>query len=146
MSMTSDISAYIISSIGNPPWIDPAADNVNGNVYQEFYPPSAPDRMCCIYEQVGLPPQRGLGGTIAWYNPRLVVVNRASAIIAGGEGFATAQSDAFSIFNLLKNVVNKTLSGTFYMEILPDGSPQAQSLDSTNRPVFVTNYKVMKRT
>lgn len=141
MTMTADISALIISSIGSP-WIDPAVNSTTGNVYQEFYPPSSPDRMCCVYERAGNPPQRGLGGNISWYNPRLVVMNRAAAT----DGFAVAQTDAFNIFNLLKTVVNQTLSGTYYIEILPDGSPEPQSLDPSSRPVFIANYKVMKRT
>lgn len=139
--MTADISAYILANIGAP-WVDPATDSTNGNLYQQFYPPSSPDRMCCVYERVGAPPQRSLGGVIAWHNTRLVVMNRCAA----SDGFAVAQADAFSIFNLLKTVVNQTLSGTFYMEILPDGEPEAQSLDPSTRPIFVTNFKVMKRT
>lgn len=145
MVMTADISALIVSTIGAP-WIDPAVDSTNGNVYQEFFPPSSPDRMLCIYERAGAPPQRGLGGTIAWHNPRLVIMNRASAVVAGSGGYAVAQADAFTIRDLLKTVVNQTLSGTYYLEILPEGSPEAQSLDPSNRPVFITNYKVMKRT
>jgi len=139
MGMVEEIKTYVLAQIGAP-WIDPTVDDANGNIFLDFLPPSAPDRSCGIFQLPGSPPQRGLGNTVMWYNPRLKIVNRTS--IAGG--YAQAKLDGEIIRDLLQAVTNKTVSGTFYMSVRPVGEPSAAVLDPSNRPLFSLEYEVMK--
>lgn len=140
MGMTEEIKAYILVQIGNP-WVDPDVDNTNGNIYRDFLPPSgSPDRSCCVYQLPGSPPQRGLGNTVMWYNPRLRVVTRNSAT----NGYEQAKLDSEHIRDTLHMVTNQMVSGVFYMAVRATGEPTAASLDPSNRPLFSTEYEVMK--
>ena len=139
MGMTEEIKAYILAHVGNP-WIDPNVDNANGNIFRDFFPPSSPDRSCVVYQLPGSPPQRGLGNTVMWYNPRLKIVTRTS--VSGG--FEQAKLDAEHIRDVLHVVTNQTVSGTFYLAIRPSGEPTASALDASSRPSFSTEYEVMK--
>jgi hypothetical protein len=139
MGMTEEIKAYILaSSLGNNPWIDPVANSTTGNIFENFRPGS-PDRVCCLYQLPGGRPQLGLGGTVMWYNPRLQVVTRGAV-----NDHVTAKLDAAQIRDLLIGVVNTSLSGTRYLRIVPDGEPVALALDANNRPLYSTEYSVMK--
>lgn len=140
MGMTEEIKAYILaSSLGNNPWIDPDVNNATGNLFRDFLPPQGPDRAACLYQIPGAPDQRGLGNTIMWTNPRLRVRVRGVA-----NDFAAAKLDSYHIRDLLKVVTNQTVSGTFYMAIRPVGDPAAEALDPASRPIFYTEYEVMK--
>lgn len=140
MGMTEEIKAYVLaSSLGGNPWIDPDADEVNGNIFSDFFPPSAPDRAAAVYQLPGSPNQRGLGNTVMWENPRLRIRVRAAA-----NSFAEAKLDSDHIRDLLRAVTNQPVSGTFYLAIRPSGEPAVEALDPSNRPVFYTEYEVMK--
>lgn len=138
--MVEEIKTFVLaSSLGGNPWIDPNTDNANGNIFRDFFPPDAPDRGVCIYQLPGSPDQRGLGNTIMWENPRMRIRVRGPV-----NGFAQAKLDSEHIRDLLKVVTNQTVSGTFYMAIRPSGKPAAEALDPTSRPIFYTEYEVMK--
>lgn len=140
MGMTEEIKAYILaSSLGGNPWLDPDVNAGTGNIFRDFFPSSAPDRSVCLYQLPGAPDQRGLGNTIMWVNPRLRI--RVRGVV---NDFAAAKLDSYHIRDLLKTVTNQTVSGTFYMAIRPVGEPAADALDPNNRPVFYTEYEVMK--
>lgn len=141
MGMTEEIKAYILAAVipGGNPWIDPDVDSTNGNIFRNFFPPDVPDRAMCLYQMPGGPDQRGLGNTIMWENPRLRVSVRGAI-----SDFEEAKLDSFHIRDLLKVVTNKTVSGIYYMSMRPAGEPAAESLDPTNRPIFYTEYEVMK--
>lgn len=135
--MVEEVIAYIAANISQ--WIPADGVSVNGNLTKDFRP-NDPDMMCTVYQFPGAPPQRGMGNTIQWYNPRLQIVNRRSV----ADGFPAAKLDARNIKNLLEAVTNRSLSGTFYMAIRADGEPSAQAIDPSSRPVYVTDYSVMK--
>jgi Bacteriophage minor capsid protein len=139
--MVEEVKSYILaSSLGGNPWIDPAnGANVAGNIFLYFMPSDGPDQVCVLYQDPGKQPQLALGGTVAWYNPRLRIVNRAAI-----GNFSQAQLDAEHIRDLLLAVANQSLSTTRYLKIMPAGEPRAESLDPSNRPLFVTEYEVMK--
>lgn len=140
MGMVEEIRAYILaSSLGGNPWIDPDSNAATGNIYRDFFPPNSPDRALCVYQLPGLPDQRGLGNSVMWENPRLKVATRSASI-----DYATAKLDSEHVRDLLKAVTNKSVSGTFYMAIRPAGKPAAEALDPNNRPIFYTEYDVMK--
>lgn len=139
MGMTEEIKAYILAQVGAP-WVDPDVDATSGNIYREFFPPGSPDRACAVYQLPGSPPQRGLGNTVMWYNPRLKVVTRDSSVA----GYEQAKLDSERIRDVLHVVTNQNVSGIFYMAIRPVGEPGAASLDPSNRPLFSTEYEVMK--
>lgn len=141
MGMVEEVKAFILaSSLGGNPWIDPAnGTNANGNIFLRFFPSDSVDRSCTLYQDAGKPPQLAQGGTVAWYNPRLRVVNRSSM----GD-YTTAEKDAAQIRDILLAVVNQPLSGTRYMKLMPLGEPRAEQLDPSNRPLFAVEYDVMK--
>lgn len=144
MGMVEEVQAYILANFSpSGQWIDPNVDNKTGNIFTNFLPESSPDRSCLLVQLPGSAPQKGLGGTIMWYNPRLQVVNRTASLVNSG-GYDVAKLDASKIRDLLLGVVNKFLSGTWYLEIKPDGEPMAESLDPSSRPLVTTEYTVMK--
>jgi hypothetical protein len=136
--MTADIVQYIAANIGT--WIYPdSGSNTNGNIFESFRP-SEPDRCVSVYELAGKEPKRTLGNNYAWEEPRLQIISRASS----GDGWGVAQEDAKAIWNLLKVVVNQTVNGIFYMVIQPIGNPEPNELDPNGRPLYVSNFSVMK--
>lgn len=138
MPMTADIVQYITANIAT--WQYPnSGTNVNGNIFESFRP-SEPDRCVSVYQLAGRQPQRTLGGNFAWEEPRLQIVSRAGA----SDGWGVAYSDARAIWDLLRLVVNKTVNGVFYMIIDPQGEPQPQELDPNGRPLYVSDFAVMK--
>jgi len=138
--MVEEIKAFILaSSLGSNPWIDPNVDNTNGNIFRDFFPSSAPDRAAALYQLPGAPQQRGLGNTVMWENPRLRVRIRGPV-----NNFVEAKLDSDHIRDLLRVVTNQMVNGTFYMSIRPAGEPAAESLDPNNRPVYYTEYEIMK--
>lgn len=139
--MVEEVKSYILtSSLGGNPWIDPDVDNVNGNLYRNFFPPSpSPDRALCVYQLPGNPDQRSLGNVLAWENPRLKISVRSPR-----GNYDQAKLDSAHIRDLLRAVTNRTVSGIFYMSIRPSGQPAAEALDPSSRPIFYTEYEVMK--
>lgn len=138
MPMTADIVQYITANIGT--WIYPDSGSAaDGNIFESFRP-SEPDRCVSVYELAGREPKQTFGNNYAWEEPRLQIVNRAS----DSDGYGVAQADAKEIWNLLKLVVNQTVNGVFYMKITPMGNPQPQDLDPNNRPLYVSDFAVMK--
>jgi hypothetical protein len=55
-----------------------------------------------------------------------------------------AYADARAIWDLLRVVVNQEVNGTKYMVIEPFGNPEPQSLDPNGRPLYVSDFAVMK--
>lgn len=135
MSMANDIVTYICANIGT--WVSPAVTPATGNIFIEQRP-SNPDVAASVHQLPGGKITRTFK-TIAWENPRLRIVNRASNL-----DWATAEADAFAIWTLLSKVVNQNLNGVFYMILEPDGSPAPTQLDPNNRPLYSQEYSVMK--
>lgn len=138
MPMTADIVQYITANIET--WVYPNSGmNTSGNIFESFRP-SEPDRCVTVYQLAGQPPTRTLGGGYAYESPRLQIVNRA----AQTDGWGVAYSDARAIWDLLRVVVNQEINGIQYMVITPSGEPEPQELDPNGRPLYISNFAVMK--
>jgi hypothetical protein len=136
--MTADIVKYISDNIGT--WIYPDSGSAsNGNIFESFRP-SEPDRCVSVYELTGREPKKTLGNLLAWEEPRLQVVSRVST----DDGWGVAASDAKEIWKLLTVVVNQTINGVWYMQIKAMGNPQPQELDPNGRPLYISDFSVMK--
>lgn len=136
MPMTEDIVGYLCANLSGT-WVNPTASPTTGNIFIEQRP-SEPDVAASVHQLPGGKLAKTFKNR-AWENPRLRIVNRASAL-----DWATAESDAFAIWNLLTTVVNQELNGTFYMILDSEGSPAPTQLDPNNRPLYVQEYAVMK--
>lgn len=136
--MTTDIVQYIAANIST--WVLPqSGSNPAGNIFESFRP-SEPDRCVSVYELPGKPPVRTLGNNFAWEEPHLQIVSRASV----DDGWGVAAADARAIWDLLRVVVNQTVNGVYYMIIDPVGNPAQQQLDPNGRPLYISNFAVMK--
>jgi hypothetical protein len=137
MPMTADIVQYITQNINT--WVVPSGSATEGNIFETFRP-SEPDRCVTVYELAGQSPMRTFGANFAWEEPRLQIVSRASM----ADGWGVAHADARAIWDLLRAVVNKNINGTQYLIINPSGNPEPQSLDPNGRPLYVSDFAVMK--
>lgn len=136
MPMPDDILDYLVANIAT--WVNPVTDPANGNIFIEQRP-SVPDRAASIHQIPGNKPARTLGGLFAWEEPKLRVINRATTL-----DWSTAESDAQAIWDLLKAIKQTTINGIVYMLVDPVGNPAPSLLDPNNRPLYVSEFAVMK--
>lgn len=134
MSLTSDISAYLVAnSIGTAG----TASKGGWSIYQGKIP-NAPDQMIALFEYAGRPPGLHFDGA-GVRNPSLQVRVRAAQ-----DGYATGLAKAESILTLLHGVANTTLSGTVYQSIQALGSVNYLSTNDAGKPEWSINFMVVR--
>jgi Bacteriophage minor capsid protein len=137
--MCEELAAYIAAHVAGFSFsLDGSTPGTNIFIHRQ---PPSPDQSLTLYQYTGAKPQLTLGRTVAWVNPRLQVINRASE----AQGVQQAFADAKSVYDLLIAVVDQSVGGTAYISILPSGEPQELGPDPSNRQRVVTSYDVMKK-
>jgi hypothetical protein len=129
VTAATDLAAYI-------------AANTSFTVGTDLYIGRIPDQsgtVAAVYELTSEPPVYTASGTgvPVLERPRVMVYVRAN-------DYATARSTIETIWQLLQQVVNETLSGTYYTRVEAVGSPIALERDASDRMLFSANFQVEK--
>jgi hypothetical protein len=134
MSMLSEVSAYLASN---------SVGVVGTSIFLDYLP-DAPDTVVALFAYPGAGPTSMMGGAsgaAVVRNPRLQVLTRGTP---DGAGTVAARAAIDSIYALLEQVVNTTLSSVRYLSIEAVDEPALLERDDTQRPVYVCNFEVMK--
>jgi hypothetical protein len=109
---------------------------VGTNIFVNYKPPTT-DNIISVFGYAGQPPER-THDTSGNDHPGIQVwVRNTSA--------ATARTTIESVYNALDGITNTTLSGTFYLGIFANQSPEMMGRDENGRTEFVVNFTVTKR-
>ena len=95
--------------------------------------PDKPDDCVALYEYAGSPADLHWDGEY----PGLQVRVRSGH-------YATARSKIEDVINVLHGLCERTLSGTRYLLIRANGSPELLKYDESGRVELVVNFTVMK--
>jgi len=113
------------------------------NLFRGFWH-DVPDTATLVREYGGRPPQHTFGSTTPeWEAPRIQVLCRSKS-------YDTARDNAETIYRLLDNVSNQTLTpstsatGTRYLKIDAQQSPFSLGRDDNDRAIIGCNYEVWK--
>jgi hypothetical protein len=90
-----------------------------------------------LYESGGAPPVYTYGSSPLVERPTVQVISRSSS-------YATARTNATTIYNILAAVEDATLSGTAYTRVTPLQSPLDMGNDADDRQLISCNYMTEK--
>lgn len=118
-------------------WLeDQAVGTVGTNLFLGRLP-DTPDAATALFEYAGAAPFHTMGPTVVWERPRLQVLCRAA-------DYATARSQAETIYQLLDVVAETTIESVRYHQIEALQSPFLVQRDANDRPVIGCNYEVWR--
>lgn len=129
--LLTEIKAYLVANV--------TALTAN-NVYLHQYPDNAPDTLVVLRESGGAPPTYQFNG-VTFERPSFQVVARGPNTQGG---YAAARALANSVYTVLANTKNATLSTVYYNRITPNQSPFDVGEDSHERPLISCNYLAEK--
>jgi len=100
--------------------------------------PDSPDACTTVREYAGEAPERTLGPSTAYEQPRIQIVCRA-----GKDDYAAARTKAEAVYKVIDKA-ELTLSGVHYLRIEPLQSPFTIGRDENDRWLIGFNASVMK--
>lgn len=90
--------------------------------------------LIALFESGGAPPVYTFGSTpVLVERPTVQVISRSTS-------YATARTNATTIYNILAAVKGATLSGTAYTRVTPSQSPFDMGKDADDRHLISCNY------
>lgn len=95
------------------------------------------DTLIAIYEPGGAPPVYSFGASPMLERPTVQVISRSTS-------YATARTNAFTIYTILAAVEDATLSGTAYTRVTPSQSPIDLGKDADDRHLISCNFMAEK--
>lgn len=129
MSITAEIGQYIEANT--------TGFTLGTNLFRGFRP-DRPNELAVVVETIGLRPAHVFAAAApAFEEPRIQVITRST-------DYDTARADAQTIFELLDQTVETTLSGVRYLSIDAVSSPFLLSRDEEERVLIACNYSLRK--
>mgnify|MGYP001559215450 CR=1 FL=1 len=102
--------------------------------------PDSPDQVIALFETGGGPPVHAMNagpGTAVVERPHVAVWTRAAIP-------TTARKKAQDVFFSLDALGDKTINGVRYLSVFALQSPFLLQRDETSRPIYVTNFEVVR--
>ena len=102
--------------------------------------PGSIDRCAALIEYQGTAPEftHDISG-IAYNNARVQLTVRDAP-----SEYAAARAWAETINQALARIVNQTLSGVFYLAVIPLSEPFLMRRDELDRPIIASNFSILK--
>lgn len=125
MALLDDISAHL------------QTQGITGPIHKGFYP-DQPDDLVSLFEYAGEPMEL----TMSDNDP--VLERPGLQVRVRSKTYPTGRTKIGEIVAILHGLANKTLSGTRYLLIKANQSPESMGLDQNNRSEFVVNFSVLK--
>lgn len=121
---------------------------VGTNLFAHVLPEEVSGVTVGVFDAVGMGPQDTFGGEVAWEQARVQVIVRSTAP-GSGMGVANpvaARAKAQQAWDVLHDVVNTTIGGSFYLSVDPSQSPYLMQRDAQGRALFGFTADVWRRT
>lgn len=128
MALLDEIATYLE---------DKNVGTVGTDLFMGFMP-DKPDNCVALFEYAGEPMELTMGsGDPTLERPGLQVRVRNTS-------YSAARSKIEDVVDAFHGLANQTLSGTRYLLIKANQSPESLGLDQNNRSEFVVNFSVLK--
>lgn len=130
MAILNEIAAYVAAQTTSFS-AGPHASKIE--IWIGQFPADQRGTAVALFEPGGAPPVFTFGANPMVERPSVQVVSRSTS-------YATARTNAKTIYSLLAAVEDATLSGTVYTRITPSQSPFDMGMDPDDRHLISCNY------
>lgn len=135
MPVLNEIATYIAASSTATFSAGPHATKTQ--IFIGDFPEDQRNTLVAIFEPGGAPPVYTFGASPMLERPTVQVISRSTS-------YATARTNAFTIYAILAAIKDATLSGTAYTRVTPSQSPADLGKDADDRHLISCNYMAEK--